>query len=135
MLLQVVVASKFDNRLKEFAERWEVDRYLSATGYLHPNAKPFFVALPKVCLLKSAQTVAGIAFAAGKQLFHSSVMYSARTTSCITGCMGSHFCVHQDIFNPVTGLLPYSQRYTPSLESSAVHICLCKGPVNYKISA
>ncbi|KAL0049185.1 hypothetical protein WJX82_008406 [Trebouxia sp. C0006] len=43
----VVVASKFDNRLKEFAERWEVDRYLSATGYLHPNAKPFFVALPK----------------------------------------------------------------------------------------
>lgn len=48
LLLQVVVASKFDNRLKEFAERWEVDRYLSATGYLHPNAKPFFVALPKV---------------------------------------------------------------------------------------
>jgi len=47
-VLQVVVASKFDNRLKEFAERWEVDRYLSATGYLHPNAKPFFVALPKV---------------------------------------------------------------------------------------
>lgn len=46
--LQVVVASKFDNRLKEFAERWEVDRYLAATGYLHPNAKPFFVALPKV---------------------------------------------------------------------------------------
>ncbi len=43
-----MVASKFDNRLKEFAERWEVDRYLSATGYLHPNAKPFFVALPKV---------------------------------------------------------------------------------------
>lgn len=48
VVLQVVVASKFDNRLKEFAERWEVDRYLSATGYLHPNAKPFFVALPKV---------------------------------------------------------------------------------------
>ena len=46
--MQVVVASKFDNRLKEFAERWEVDRYLSATGYLHPNARPFFVALPKV---------------------------------------------------------------------------------------
>lgn len=53
-VLQVVVASKFDNRLKEFAERWEVDRYLSATGYLHPNAKPFFVALPKVwCLANS----------------------------------------------------------------------------------
>ena len=51
LLTQVVVASKFDNRLKEFAERWEVDRYLSATGYLHPNAKPFFVALPKVLLI------------------------------------------------------------------------------------
>ncbi len=46
--MQVVVASKFDNRLKEFAERWEVDRYLAATGYLHANIKPFFVALPKV---------------------------------------------------------------------------------------
>ncbi|KAK9832230.1 hypothetical protein WJX74_003725 [Apatococcus lobatus] len=43
----IVVASKFDNRLKEFAERWEVDRYLSASGYLHQNVKPFFVALPK----------------------------------------------------------------------------------------
>ena len=54
-----MVASKFDNRLKEFAERWEVDRYLSATGYLHPNAKPFFVALPKVhdapCLTQSCK--------------------------------------------------------------------------------
>ncbi|KIY98072.1 hypothetical protein MNEG_9891 [Monoraphidium neglectum] len=39
--------SKFDNRLKEFAERWEVDRYLAATGYLPPSVKPFFVALPK----------------------------------------------------------------------------------------
>ena len=48
--LQIVVASKFDNRLKEFAERWEVDRYLSASGYLHQNVKPFFVALPKVGL-------------------------------------------------------------------------------------
>lgn len=48
LCLQVVVASKFDNRLKEFAERWELDRYLSATGYLPPNVKPFFVALPKV---------------------------------------------------------------------------------------
>lgn len=43
----VIVASKFDNRLKEFAERWEVDKYLSATGYLPSNVKPFFVALPK----------------------------------------------------------------------------------------
>lgn len=42
------MASKFDNRLKEFGERWEVDRYLSATGYLHQNVKPFFCALPKV---------------------------------------------------------------------------------------
>lgn len=47
-VLQIVVASKFDNRLKEFAEKWEVDRYLSASGYLHQNVKPFFVALPKV---------------------------------------------------------------------------------------
>jgi hypothetical protein len=46
--VQIVVASKFDNRLKEFSERWEVDRYLSAAGYLSANVKPFFVALPKV---------------------------------------------------------------------------------------
>ncbi len=44
----MIVASKFDNRLKEFAERWEVDKYLSATGYLPANVKPFFIALPKV---------------------------------------------------------------------------------------
>eukprot|EP00884_Botryococcus_braunii_P011386 jgi/Botrbrau1/20248/Bobra.31_1s0037.1 len=50
----IVVASKFDNRLKEFAERWEVDRYLSAAGYLHPNVKPFFVALPKERTLTSS---------------------------------------------------------------------------------
>lgn len=43
----VIVASKFDNRLKEFAERWEVDKYLSATGYLPATARPFFVTLPK----------------------------------------------------------------------------------------
>jgi hypothetical protein len=43
----IIVVSKFDNRLKEFAERWEVDRYLSAGGYLGDNARPFFVALPK----------------------------------------------------------------------------------------
>ncbi len=47
---QVFVASKFDNRLKEFAERWEVDKYLAATGYLPTNVRPFFVALPKVRL-------------------------------------------------------------------------------------
>ena len=43
----ILVTSKFDNRLKEFHERWEVDRYLSATGYLPQGTKPFFVALPK----------------------------------------------------------------------------------------
>lgn len=48
VLPQVIVASKFDNRLKEFAERWEVDKYLSATGYLPASVKPFFIALPKV---------------------------------------------------------------------------------------
>ncbi|KAA3467667.1 dynamin-related protein 5A-like [Gossypium australe] len=43
----IVVVSKFDNRLKEFSDRWEVDRYLSASGYLGENTRPFFVALPK----------------------------------------------------------------------------------------
>ncbi|XP_059443432.1 dynamin-related protein 5A isoform X2 [Corylus avellana] len=43
----VIVVSKFDNRLKEFSDRWEVDRYLSASGYLGDNIRPFFVALPK----------------------------------------------------------------------------------------
>lgn len=42
------MASKFDNRLQEFGERWEVDKYLSATGYLPGHVRPFFVALPKV---------------------------------------------------------------------------------------
>lgn len=41
------MASKFDNRLKEFSERWEVDRYLSASGYLANGVKPFYVSLPK----------------------------------------------------------------------------------------
>ncbi|XP_074311104.1 dynamin-related protein 5A [Silene latifolia] len=43
----VIVVSKFDNRLKEFSDRWEVDRYLSASGYLGENIRPFYVALPK----------------------------------------------------------------------------------------
>ncbi|PKA65352.1 Dynamin-related protein 5A [Apostasia shenzhenica] len=43
----IIVVSKFDNRLKEFTDRWEVDRYLSASGYLGENTHPFFVALPK----------------------------------------------------------------------------------------
>lgn len=43
----IIVVSKFDNRLKEFSDRWEVDRYLSASGYLGENTRPYFVALPK----------------------------------------------------------------------------------------
>ncbi|KAL9680690.1 hypothetical protein QQ045_018576 [Rhodiola kirilowii] len=43
----IIVVSKFDNRLKEFSDRWEVDRYLSASGYLGEHTRPFFVALPK----------------------------------------------------------------------------------------
>ncbi|CAH8382543.1 unnamed protein product [Eruca vesicaria subsp. sativa] len=43
----IVVVSKFDNRLKEFNDRGEVDRYLSASGYLEENTRPYFVALPK----------------------------------------------------------------------------------------
>ncbi|KAJ9153577.1 hypothetical protein P3X46_027004 [Hevea brasiliensis] len=43
----IIVVSKFDNRLKEFSDRWEVDRYLSASGYLGESTRPFFVALPK----------------------------------------------------------------------------------------
>ncbi|KAG2329655.1 hypothetical protein Bca52824_000835 [Brassica carinata] len=43
----IVVVSKFDNRLKEFDDRGEVDRYLSASGYLGENTRPYFVALPK----------------------------------------------------------------------------------------
>ena len=43
----VLVTSKFDNRLKEFHQRWEVDRYLTAAGYLPEGTRPFFVALPK----------------------------------------------------------------------------------------
>ncbi|XVF70187.1 hypothetical protein PTKIN_Ptkin11bG0141200 [Pterospermum kingtungense] len=43
----IIVVSKFDNRLKEFSDRLEIDRYLSASGYLGANTQPFFVALPK----------------------------------------------------------------------------------------
>ena len=39
------IVTKLDNRLKEFTARWEVDKYLSTSGYL--AAKPFFVALPQ----------------------------------------------------------------------------------------
>ncbi|KAJ9518676.1 hypothetical protein QJQ45_018742 [Haematococcus lacustris] len=53
-ILKVFVASKFDNRLKEFAERWEIDKYLAATGYLPSNVRPFFVALPKDRAIQSS---------------------------------------------------------------------------------
>ncbi|XP_010273938.1 PREDICTED: dynamin-related protein 5A-like [Nelumbo nucifera] len=43
----IIVVSKFDNRLKEFTDRRELDQYLSASGYLGENTHPFFVALPK----------------------------------------------------------------------------------------
>lgn len=33
--------------MQEFTDRWEVDRYLSASGYLGDSVHPFFVALPK----------------------------------------------------------------------------------------
>lgn len=33
--------------LQEFSDRGEVDRYLSASGYLGENTRPYFVALPK----------------------------------------------------------------------------------------
>ena len=55
----LLVASKFDNRLKEFSSRWEVDRYLSASGFLPPGVRPFFVALPKV-RARSAWRGAGV---------------------------------------------------------------------------
>lgn len=42
----VMVCSKFDNRMREFKESWEVDKFLSASGYLPTKVKPFFVALP-----------------------------------------------------------------------------------------
>jgi len=42
----IIIVSKFDNRLKEVSERWEIDSYLSASGYLGDNIHPFFVALP-----------------------------------------------------------------------------------------
>lgn len=43
----IMVASKFDNRMREFHARSEVDAYLSARGYLPPHVHPFFVALPQ----------------------------------------------------------------------------------------
>lgn len=33
--------------MQEFSDRGEVDRYLSASGYLGENTRPYFVALPK----------------------------------------------------------------------------------------
>lgn len=33
--------------MQEFSDRWEVDRYLSASGYLGDSTRPYYVALPK----------------------------------------------------------------------------------------
>ena len=75
--LQVFVASKFDNRLKEFAERWEIDKYLSATGYLPPKVRPFFVALPKVCWWVN-RGVGGCGYGCG----------------CVGRCMQEYVCLY-----------------------------------------
>ncbi|KAJ1256516.1 hypothetical protein BS78_K008700 [Paspalum vaginatum] len=45
----IIVISKFDNRLKEFKMRWEVDTFLGARGRFGDNTRPFFVALPNDC--------------------------------------------------------------------------------------
>ena len=52
----VMVCSKFDNRMREFKERWEVDKFLSASGYLPAKVKPFFVALPADRNICNAET-------------------------------------------------------------------------------
>jgi Dynamin family len=52
----VMVCSKFDNRMREFKESWEVDKFLSASGYLPNKVKPFFVALPADRTICSADT-------------------------------------------------------------------------------
>lgn len=52
----VMVCSKFDNRMREFKESWEVDKFLSASGYLPNKVKPYFVALPADRSICSAET-------------------------------------------------------------------------------
>ncbi|TVU06957.1 hypothetical protein EJB05_46994 [Eragrostis curvula] len=42
----MIVISKFDNRLKEFSARRDVDSFLGASGYLADNIHPFCVAIP-----------------------------------------------------------------------------------------
>lgn len=79
-LLQVIVASKFDNRLKEFGEKWEVDKYLSATGYLPPNVRPFFVALPKV------RAACGVGEWGGRGLQQSTYDRRAVPGTCVHPC-------------------------------------------------
>lgn len=47
-MLNIFVTTHYNfQNSQEFSDRWEVDRYLSASGYLGENSKPFFVALPK----------------------------------------------------------------------------------------
>ena len=44
----VVVVSKLDNRMREFEERWELDKWLAADGVLgKADVRPFYIALPK----------------------------------------------------------------------------------------
>lgn len=49
MSRSVVVVSKMDNRMREFDERWELDKWLAADAL--PKGKgcvrPFYIALPK----------------------------------------------------------------------------------------
>jgi len=45
-------------RMKEFETRYEVDKYLSASGYLPKNVKPFFVSLPKERTVQLSHTAA-----------------------------------------------------------------------------
>jgi hypothetical protein len=70
----LLVASKFDNRLKEFSSRWEVDRYLSASGFLPAGVRPFFVALPK-----ERGELAGDAFRAAVQATDANTLATLRT--------------------------------------------------------
>lgn len=47
LVLLIVLNFSCDDCWQEFTEKWEVDSYLSAGGYLGENTHPFFVALPK----------------------------------------------------------------------------------------
>lgn len=61
MLLRSMLPCLVCHALQEFSERWEVDKYLSASGYLPPSVKPFFVGgsclLPDVCSILTVERV------------------------------------------------------------------------------